>query len=240
MQRMQYKRRVAGKTSSLSDERKRLLEELGVRWEVAKRKKLLQKPAVKPQEKTDEHGRMIPPAWSEKLWKTRFEELKRYVEEHRHCNVNYKEPLYEWVKGQRRSYVNREKGKKSCLSEERQKLLEELGFQWHSDVGEQRAWKRKFEELRKFHSEHGHCLIPCNHPVLGQWVNNQRRANRMREMGEESAFLTDERKKQLDDLGFVWYIESGRQDGCLLLKDASGWFLSKDLGSQTLTSFLPA
>src|SRR5262249_13679902 len=69
----------------------------------------------------------------------------------------------------------------------RQKAISEAG------------WEEGFSSLRAFKRQYGHCLVPRWHMQgkykLGQWVAVQR---------YRKAKLSSERKKRLDDIGFVW------------------------------------
>src|SRR5262249_34756552 len=62
-----------------------------------------------------------------------------------------------------------------------------------------RRWEEGFSALRTFKRQHGHCLVPRWHMQgkykLGQWVAVQR---------YRKANLSSERKRRLDDIGFVW------------------------------------
>ena len=62
----------------------------------------------------------------EAAWRLQFEELKRFQEEHKHCNVPQRSEgkLGQWVMDQRKFY---NKGK---LSKERIDALGEVGFEW--------------------------------------------------------------------------------------------------------------
>jgi hypothetical protein len=94
--------------STMTEERKTLLEDLGFVW--------------------DRHS---------EAWELRFSELSDFLQEYGHTNVqsNYRNTqLSTWVKCQRRQYKLRWEGdsanKKTLLSEERIHRLEALGFEW--------------------------------------------------------------------------------------------------------------
>ena len=44
--------------------------------------------------------------------------------------------------------------------------------------GEDAVWNQRFEELKKFKEEHGHCRVPQKTPKLGNWAKEQRSARR--------------------------------------------------------------
>mmetsp|Transcript_15742 Transcript_15742/g.25874 ORF Transcript_15742/g.25874 Transcript_15742/m.25874 type:complete len:443 (+) Transcript_15742:2-1330(+) len=127
-------------------------------------------------------------------WNLRFEELKRYIEEHGNSCVPGiypdNEPLGLWVAKQRRTYKvkhkvqlaakkkDQEKGKnvvnETSLSEERIDKLNAVGFIW--DVHEAQ-WLERYEELKKYRRDHGDTLVPKHYsvyPFLGRWVDKQR------------------------------------------------------------------
>ena len=61
------------------------------------------------------------------------------------------------------------------MTDERIKLLEEIGFEWTVTKSAHDAkWLNQFDQLSKFHAKHGHCKVPttfCHQ--LAQWVNTQ-------------------------------------------------------------------
>ena len=87
------------------------------------------------------------------------------------------------------------------LPDERKRRLDSLGFVWNS-VKE--LWETGYKELSAYFEEHGNCLAPQSFVAksgfsLGVWVSKQRRDFKKNK-------LSDERKKRLDALGFVWSI----------------------------------
>lgn len=65
------------------------------------------------------------------------------------------------------------------------------------------AWERKFGLLRKYASQYGHCNVPQKHPDLGRWVNDQRTNYKKWEKGSKTT-LTEERRRLLEGIGFLW------------------------------------
>lgn len=76
----------------------------------------------------------------------------------------------QWVKRQRYQYKLKLEGKRSTLSDERVKLLNQIGFIWNShDV----VWEERWHELIAFKNAHGNCIVPSNYdknPQLAVWV----------------------------------------------------------------------
>lgn len=104
-QRYQYKLMRDGKSSTMTEERVKALEDIGFVW--------------------DSQGA----AWGERL-----AELRQYRQEFGHCNVpsNFSQnpQLATWVKCQRRQYKLHEEGKPSNMTPQRVQELESLGFEW--------------------------------------------------------------------------------------------------------------
>ena len=95
--------------------------------------------------------------------------------------------LGKWVKNQRAN---------KNLSPERRKQLDDLGFVWDPY---KKAWDENLKALITYKKEFGDCEVAKryksrNGVALGLWVISQR----------TNKNLPPERKKQLDDLGFVW------------------------------------
>jgi len=82
------------------------------------------------------------------------------------------------------------------LSQERRKRLDKLGFVWGV---REAAWEEGFYHLKLYQDRVGHCNVPVSHKengfALGQWVINQR---------ARKDNLTEERRRRLDKIGFVW------------------------------------
>jgi hypothetical protein len=104
-QRYQYKLMIEGKSSTMTEERVKALEDIGFVWDSQRA------------------------AWGERL-----EELKEFRSIYMHCNVpsNYQEnsQLAIWVKCQRRQYRLLLEGKASNMTPQRIRDLEAVGFAW--------------------------------------------------------------------------------------------------------------
>ena len=129
-------------------------------------------------------------------WEDGFNYLKDYKQREGHCRVPAKHEdgngfrLGGWVNNQR---MNKEK-----LTVERRVRLDEIGFIWEPH---EQSWEEGFGYLTVFKQREGHCRVPQRHEEngfrLGGWVNNQR-TNKEK--------LTVERRKRLDELGFIWAV----------------------------------
>jgi hypothetical protein len=98
-------------------------------------------------------------------WDLRFQELIQLKNEHKHCSapLNYvKNPsLAHWVKRQRHQYRMKMEGKHSTLTDDRQAVLDKLGFVWDSHAA---AWDERWNQLREFRDNFGHSRVPKNFP----------------------------------------------------------------------------
>lgn len=128
-------------------------------------------------------------------WQARFEDLLRYKETHGDCDVPAKwrenPQLGNWVSQQRQ---NRKTG---TLHPERQRRLDEIGFDWRSDSHKE-EWAARFEQLKAYKARFGDCRVPVKwpeNPRLGVWLTNQR--HRLK-----SGTLSPEKEKLLVELGF--------------------------------------
>jgi Helicase associated domain/Helicase conserved C-terminal domain len=121
-------------------------------------------------------------------WEAMFASLLQFKQQHGHCNVSFgdsKQPLLgTWVTKQRQDRRRR------CLSEERVRRLDEIGFTWGkslpprtdvsmaiSKVHSALDWEAMFDALVHFKQQYGHCNVPRNHtddPELAKWVERQR------------------------------------------------------------------
>jgi hypothetical protein len=109
------------------------------------------------------------------------------------------------------------------LTEERIALLNEIGFTWtirsRDTFGE--SWNQRFEELKEFRRNHGHCLVPSRYPEtpeLGVWVGTQRTQYRLYMKAKEGgnptvSSMNEDRVRALEALGFTWGLRNGRTTG---------------------------
>lgn len=146
-------------------------------------------------------------------WLDRFEELKKYKEEHGDCQVPQKylpnPSLGTWVNKQRMEYKLLMDGHKSSMTEERLQALASIGFTWAKRKG-QATWDAKFEQLKEYKALHGDCLIPTKYSkdlALGRWVSTQREQYRLMTQGDPRSKMTVERAKKLEEVGFVWRLQ---------------------------------
>jgi len=138
-------------------------------------------------------------------WTERYSDLLDYYHIHGHFNVPYKQnpSLFQWVKRQRHQYKLRQQGHHSNLTAERIEMLRKVGFVWDSHRA---SWEEKFEELKEFKANNGHCFVPCLYngsTKLSTWIKRQRRQYR-NFISKQSSTLDEERIRRMEDLGFAW------------------------------------
>jgi len=161
-------------------------------------------------------------ARNENAWNMRLDELNRYKAEHGHTNVAWKgknqasDPnlamLGKWVSKQRSEYRKLSSGKKSQITTERVQALDAIGFDW-SPGSAMVDWSVRLDQLKAYQEEHGHTNVPKSYqpnPSLGQWVQTQRVYYKRLKAGKPT-HMTNERRQQLDDIGFQWHVGTGRK-----------------------------
>jgi len=148
-------------------------------------------------------------------WEKMFSKLMKFRAVHGHCRVpieSKEDPeLGNWVKNQRALY------RKGTLPEDRQKRLEDDGFEWKVKDAKtyknpspkfEKLWRQRYEELIQFQQKNGHCKCPKNYPPcpkLGDWVHNQRTAF-------AKGLLREDRQELLDEIGFCWSPDPKRNE----------------------------
>jgi Helicase associated domain len=139
-------------------------------------------------------------------WDMSFDQLREYKRRYGHCNVPYlwesNIPLSQWVKRQRHQKKLKDQGRHSNLTDDRERLLEGLGFCWDPRDA---AWDERFEELCGFHRVHGHCRVtPSQDVSLSVWLKRQRHQSRLFLSGIKDgagSTITEDRIRKLLDLG---------------------------------------
>ena len=138
-------------------------------------------------------------------WDHYFSEASIYYAEHGNLNIpkRYTTPaglsLGEWLTTQRRVRAGQISGN---LTEQQIARLDSIGMEWgnRNDA----AWEHGLEEARKFREQFGNLQVPAKYKTkddypLGKWINN---ARKRRNDGK----LTEERIRQLDQLGMTWSV----------------------------------
>ena len=91
------------------------------------------------------------------------------------------------------------------MTEEHIRALDGIGFDWGtSKTGLASMWSVRFEQLREFKVQFGHCLVSRRYnPKLGQWAAMQRHNYRMYQE-EKPGRMTAERIRKLEGVEFKW------------------------------------
>jgi hypothetical protein len=132
------------------------------------------------------------------IWAERFEQLKRFKEQHGHCDVEQVEgkerELSRWASSQRN------KNSSGTIQTERKIKLDSIGFTWATESSNDFKWQEMYELLKKYHAEHGDADVPLRateNRKLAAWVGHQRQR-------KKSGSLGDDGKRLLDAIGFTW------------------------------------
>lgn len=190
--------RKSGKKNLLSEERRKLLDEISFPWEV-------QLGARRKREKKDT-------VTHEEEWNSSFDELLTFHNEFKTFiipNDKKYQSLRSWCSTQR---IFNNKGK---IQEDRFKKLDALGFPWELKRGRKKIreqverhsyasqWETMFNVLVDYHQTHQTFKIPLDekYGTLRRWVQTQQNLKR-------KGKLTPERLQKLSDINFTWSIES--------------------------------
>jgi len=131
-------------------------------------------------------------------WEAMYLRLVAYKKEHMNTKVpqhyNKDPKLGSWVNHQRKSH------KRGKLTEEREHLLNSIGFAFNPmPLRKSRvSWKEMYQRLVAYKMVHNDTNVLQRYkkdPRLGKWVSTQR---------YNSQTLTEERKRLLNSIDFVW------------------------------------
>lgn len=146
-------------------------------------------------------------------WDKRYEELKAFKKKYGHCKATPKanKSLATWLSTQRRMW---RKFKNSDLTSSRLSKLETLGVEWDPKASrDNEKWNEKYEDLKRFKEEHGHCDVVLVHPQytpLGNWVTEQLRCYFNENYKKHT--WTEKKFELLDSIGFDWNMVARRHE----------------------------
>jgi hypothetical protein len=127
------------------------------------------------------------------IWEEGLRHLAAFRSRKGHCRVPQSHVENGFRLGQ---WVTAQRTQRDSLSAEQCSRLDQLGFVWDPL---ETAWEHGFVHLRRYQARAGDCRVPYRHIEddypLGPWVVVQR--SRKNE-------LSADRRKRLDELGFVW------------------------------------
>jgi hypothetical protein len=136
-------------------------------------------------------------------WNESYEKFKIHWQQNKELTIPSDAVLTRWVQTQRAKSVQQ------TLRQDRKEKLDQIGFIWETRVyksnGEGNAtlndkkWKDMYDKLVEFHAKYGHSIVPRGYSdcKLHVWTATQRVLYK-----EER--IQENRKKSLEDLGFVW------------------------------------
>ena len=117
---------------------------------------------------------------NQEKWDDRFQQLLAYKKKFGHCKVSSKEKEYKslrnWLGKQREAYKIYKTSGKGGLNAEQIGRLDLIGV---SLEPYSTSWNARFQELKLFERQHGHCRIPQQgnsmFKRLGQWLARQKK-----------------------------------------------------------------
>ena len=142
-------------------------------------------------------------------WETMYAQAKAYYQAHGDLQVpkRYRTEdgyaLGSWIHTQRKVRRQEQYGH---LDAQRIALLDEIGMVWENVKDLQ--WNKNFVEARRYYETHGDLLVPAGYvtaegTALGRWIANLRMC---RKNGIAGQSLTEQRIRQLDQIGMVWNV----------------------------------
>jgi hypothetical protein len=146
------------------------------------------------------------------VWDVRLRELLAYKEANGNTLVPQVFPsnkqLGIWVQTQRYQFKLLHENKKSAMTEEHIKSLNELDFDWRHGKAKAKAasWEDRLQELAAYKEANGSTNVTQEFPSnkqLGIWVKNQRTQYRLFKANEKSN-MTKARMESLNELDFEW------------------------------------
>ena len=135
-------------------------------------------------------------------WKDKFEEARKYKEEHGNLNVPQSyvtekgTKLAAWISNQRW------KRKQGLMSQARIEFLDSIGFPWTPES----QWEQSFHRAEAYFHEFGNLNVPNRYRCedgywLGKWIFKQREAYQQKR-------LTQQQIAALERIGMIWETES--------------------------------
>jgi hypothetical protein len=130
-------------------------------------------------------------------WAQLLAAFRSYKEREGHISVPLKHREGIVPLGSRLNYLRSAK-RSGSLSIEQVRDLEALGIDW---TPKDTLWEKGLEALISFKRRTGHCRVPYNHLEDGFKLGNWRYA---RISLRRNGFLSEDKIKILDKMGFVW------------------------------------
>ena len=131
-----------------------------------------------------------------------MKDLQDFKDSHGHCNVpQRKDGKYcafgAWINRLRKDY-KKPKNERTILTDTLEEQLTIMGFEFDKSAGGiEGKWDAKFQLLKEFKMEHGHCMVSRRHKELGRWVSDQRKKYKEKT-------LNPDKIRKLEAVEFVW------------------------------------
>lgn len=140
-------------------------------------------------------------------WSLMYKHAQEFYEENGHLEMSSRYrtadgySLGQWVFVQRNIRLGKVEGK---LTPEQIAKLDAIGMVWETTSDQ--TWTRYYEAAKKYFDENGNLDVEVKYVTednipLGQWLTRLRIQEKA---GARSFFLTEERKKMLNDIGMIW------------------------------------
>jgi Helicase associated domain len=114
--------------------------------------------------------------------------------------------LRDWKHQQRVQFQNLQEGKRSSLTPDRIRKLNDAGFIFQPRANFRTlSWKERIQQLQDYKKVHGNLNIPANHAELGHFTGNIRRAYKYLQEGKKTGF-TQAKATQLEQIGFSFLV----------------------------------
>ena len=126
----------------------------------------------------------------DRQWMENYKKLENFQNKNGHCSVTTSfgdEPLARWVCTQRASQ------RAGTLHNDREQLLNDLGFRWTAPV----SWTDGYNQLIAFKKKNGHLQVTLQDEALYKWLKNQKQSQR-------GGKLPTQHAKLLTELGVEW------------------------------------
>ena len=160
--RQMYRKYKEGKSSSMTSDRIKVLNEIGFIWSGTSLPNINIDTTRLNNNNNNIHHVKREQALTiqDQLWMSQYDNLREYWIRNEKSYVNLKSSqhtsLSAWVVRQRREYQNKKLGEKSTMTKERRMLLEEIDFDWSP---RETNWNLKIQELIDYKKLHGDCLV---------------------------------------------------------------------------------
>lgn len=209
-QKKAYKAKCEGKVSTMNEERIAALNKIGFQWWGERDDLQMQDRCEELVNFEQQHGHFDEPY--DLQLQNRCEELLKFKQHHGHFDVPFDEEhkvLAPWVCYQRTEYRKKFEGRRHDISEKYIAALNEIGFEWYTELNDEPKWQQRYDELWYFKQTYGHCNVSKahrEHKQLYTWVIKQRQKYKNK-CESKSSTLTEEHIALMENIGFRWTLK---------------------------------